>query len=146
MNLDQILRTKIVPGLRSVYGQDNVIFSSEPRIPGVSGSVLLPHGIKRSFHIWESQDGINLTCSCNNVSFGDEKYFMESPETLWDYMTAYLSSHNDVPVEGRTWTRTEDLERRYGTLTGLNRDALIKDDNIDEITENEVTPPRLITA
>jgi hypothetical protein len=148
MDLFRILKTKIVPALRGMFGQDNVVFASDPAIPGVSGTVFLGNGIQRSFYIVEDEAGILLTCNCNNVTFADDKFHTDSPETMWDLMKAYISDHDGVGVVGRTWTKEEDLERRFGSLSGLNVDALTEGEVDEESTPEyqAALEPRLITA
>lgn len=148
MDLIQILKLKIVPALRQMFGQDNVIFASDTKIPGVSGTIFLGNGVQRSFYIVESGPGIYLSCNCNNVTFADDKFFMESPELLYDNMVAYIKAHEGVGVVGRTWTKEEDLERRLGSLVGANVDK-----ETEGVIDEESTPeynakiePRLITA
>lgn len=146
MNLIQILKTKIVPALREMFGADNVIFGSDPKIPGVSGTVFLKNGVQRSFYIVEDDAGILLTCNSNNVTIADDKFHMESPEVLWDLMLGYIKNYDGLGVEGRRWTKEEDLERRLGTLTGVNVDALTEGEISEEETPeyNAEIEPRTI--
>lgn len=146
MDLIQILKLKIVPALREMFGSDNVIFGSDPRIPGVSGTVFLGNGVQRSFYIVEDAAGILLTCNCNNVTIADDKFHMESPETLWDLMLGFIKSYDGLGVEGRTWTKEEDLERRFGSLAGLDVDKLTEGEIAEEETPeyNAEIEPRTI--
>lgn len=138
MNFVTLLRTKIMPGLRSVFGEDMVTGSSSPRVTGYSLTIRGSEGIsKKYFHLDESNAGISLTCGLSNVNVGNE-YFTEDPSNILDLIIAYVKENSHVPFEGRSEMKFEMLERELGTLTGVNAEALVNekmnDDENDDLS------------
>ena len=96
------------------------------------------------FAIREDDLGLNLTCSLQNVNIQNEYHFTEDPLTLIDLIATYVKENNDIPVEGRTVMKFEELERALGTLTGVDAEALVNGDEEDDLSEAVEMAPREI--
>lgn len=127
MNLDSLLRFKIMPELRAIYGEKNVTGSSDPRIQGYSITIWAPEGMANNgIAISEVPGGINLVCAQSNVNVQNE-YFTEDPSVIVDVIRKYVEDNKYVPTEGRTKMKFEVLEEELGTLTGVNAEKLVNE-------------------
>lgn len=144
MNFQTLLRFKIMPALRDVFGQDNVTALSAPQVNGLSMTIRNGDKADCMYAIREDDLGFNLTCSLQNVNIQNEYHFTEDPLTLIDLITTYAKENNDIPVEGRTVMKFEELERELGTLTGVDAEALVNGDEEDDLSDAVEMPEREI--
>jgi hypothetical protein len=120
MNLEAICLEKIFPALK----QMNPGFRMT-RIPGYAG-------------VWFDCDNVSFclkplpngdsqaTCSIANVLIPNFTEILETPFDFLDWIRDSLQSWLEIPVEGRTTTRSEEFEKIYGTLSGVSPDKILQ--------------------
>ena len=144
MNFQTLLRYKIMPALRNVFGENKVSAMSVALYPGVSLTIKGGDRVDCMFAIRENDLGFNLTCSVQNVNVQNEYYFTEDPLTLIHLITKYAKENKDMPIEGRTIMKFEELERELGTLTGVDAESMVNGDDEDDLSDAIELEPRTI--
>jgi hypothetical protein len=149
MNLFEILRNKIIPALREVFGVDEVQCGSDTRTPGVSGYIKTADSLADVyFGIDQISEQIVLTLDLNSVDFNGVSHVFDDPTLIYDLIVCFVKDHADYKQVGRTILRAAEFELNNGTLTGVNpKEYLgtqVSDDNLSDVIPSQLID-RVIT-
>jgi hypothetical protein len=121
MKLFEILKAKIIPSLRQIFGNDEVQCGSDTRVPGVSGYIKTADSLADVyFGINEINEKIILTLDLNSVDFQGVSHVFDDPTLIYDLIVEFAKEHADYQQIGRVVSRKEQFEIDNGTLTGVN--------------------------
>lgn len=146
MNFYTLMKDVVLSSLKKVIPGITLI-----QIPGLAGTWFQLEGSPISFFVRESSEGdFILKVSISNIYVPTETFVFSDPIDLVELINSKLSEWKEIPVEGRTWSKAEDYERNYGSLTGVDfeKEFGIEDEEKvsfdDAITESPIKSLALI--
>lgn len=144
MNFGKLLESEIWPLIRKAV--PGIVKTTVPGLPGVWFNV--PDS-SVCICVSETTEGeFRVTGSMSNIYVENDSTIVSNPEDIVDVISEKYDEWLAIPRAGRTDTRAAELEAELGTLTGIDLQAALQDEDPETVVFDDavdVIPARLIT-
>lgn len=131
MQLSQFFGTRIIPVLRSLFGEENVTASGVSAVNSICGNIVRPgNDANIVFRITEDNIGIVLALGVGRTDVMNQSSYIQDPSLIIDLIRDYVKEWEGVESVGRMGTREEYYEKNKGTLTGVKPSEV---DGLDDV-------------